>query len=51
MFHMPKSMAGTRAMTTMIMARFKSMASRTWQPLFVTRLGVKAKVSKASKVL
>jgi len=35
-------------MTTMMMLRFMSTASRMWLPWRVTALGVKAKVWKAS---
>ena len=51
MFHIPNSSAGISAITTMIIERFISTASRICEPLLVTVLGVKAKVWKASYVL
>jgi len=47
---MPKSRLGTNAMTTTIMTRFRSLASRMWDPLSVTLSGTRRKASKASNV-
>ena len=48
--YMPKSKAGISAMTTTIITRFRSMLSRIWLALRVTRSGTNRNVSNASNV-